>query len=192
MHAQLPCHQAAAPAPASSSPAHSLEPSPPPQASAQMTWQMLSAPLWVSGCRMAPPIPGVTAAAAAPAGAGATPHAAHPPPSKPLLSFFTPTRPSIHPPPTHTHPLNTGAKAITMKQALLIASICEFGGAVLLGAGKCRAQPCAPVAMRTSAAPPSQCHRHFCRRRPALDSLQPPTRGAFLDAPPPRPGQHHP
>ncbi|KAL4428574.1 hypothetical protein ABPG77_008886 [Micractinium sp. CCAP 211/92] len=30
---------------------------------------------------------------------------------------------------------SVGAKAITMKQALLIAAVCEFGGAVLLGAG---------------------------------------------------------
>jgi sodium-dependent phosphate transporter len=32
-----------------------------------------------------------------------------------------------------THP--TGAKALTMKQALVVAAICEFGGSVLMGAG---------------------------------------------------------
>lgn len=48
-----------------------------------------------------------------------------------LLHQCAQPAPSLNPSPSPP-PLPTGAKALTMKQAIFIAAICEFGGAVLL------------------------------------------------------------
>ena len=154
-----------------SSPAHSLVPPPPPQASAQMTWQMLSAPLWVSDDRMALPPPEDSrhspsraclllplarwhprccgrawwrqCRSSPPHTCLQANHSAAPLPPHPTTTSHTPHPTSHnhipHPtplPPSHPPTVSPGAKALTMKQALVIAAICEFGGAVLLGAGR--------------------------------------------------------